>query len=620
MGIVCIDINVIPPFAVNISANGPFTICQGGNLTLDAGAGYSNYNWSNGSTTQTMVVTTPGIYQVTVTNPSGCTGVGSQIVNLIQFQNPSVTANGPVQFCSGGSVVLTTGVYGSYMWSNGATTQSTLVAVSGTYIVTVSNGGNCTGTAQKTVTVYATPVPNIIPSGPVAFCAGGSVNLTVGAPFSAYHWNTGATTQSITATIAGPYTVTVTNVNGCTGVSTMTVTVAANPTPSITYIGTAPCQGGSGVLNPGYWNAYLWSTGATTQTIPVSVAGYYYVTVTNAANCTGTAAIYVNVGPPPVPVITSSTGVFSMCSGSSITLNTGNYASYLWSTGATTQSLVVTAAGTYSVTVTNANGCTGVTQKMVTVLTSPAPVITATNTFCTTGNAALSVTLFASYNWSNAATTQSILVNTAGTYTITVSLSNGCTGSTSATVSNGCITPTNESTSAISFTTAMANWTQPSCYYGYTIRISKHNLNTWTSYTIAPNTHYTFSGLAHATSYDWQIRTNCDAAQTNVSPWCAIQTFTTLGPRDAGYSEEPMFKVFPNPTHDHATMLFYSSDETKFNVRLMDITGRIILNEDHEAMIGDNQYELNLETIAKGAYILVLQKGEHTQQAKIIVQ
>jgi hypothetical protein len=223
----------------------------------------------------------------------------------------------------------------------------------------------------------ATPV--IAESGPTSFCTGGSVTLTAPSGYT-YLWSTGENTQSITASQPGPYSVTVTNTSGCSATSAPTnVTVNAKPaTPVIAESGsTSFCAGGSVTLTAPSGYSYLWSTGADTQSIDVSQAGPYSVTVTNASGCSATsAATNVTVHPKPAtPAITPS-GPTALCPGASVTLTAPAGYTYLWSNGANTQSITVSAAGPYSVTVTNANGCS--TASAPTTVTTYAP--TAINT------------------------------------------------------------------------------------------------------------------------------------------------------------------------------------------------------------------------------------------------
>jgi hypothetical protein len=429
-------VTVNPNPTASITAGGPTTFCAGGSVTLTASSGAS-YLWSTGATTQAVTVTASGSYSVTVTNANGCSATSSPTVVTVN-PNPtaSITAGGPTTFCAGGSVTLTATSGASYLWSTGATTQAVTVTASGSYSVTVTNANGCSATSSPTVvTVKPNPTASITAVGPTTFCAGGSVTLTA-ASGSSYLWSTGATTQSISASAGGNYSVTVTNANGCSATSSPTVvTVNANPTASITAGGpTTFCAGGSVTLTASSGTSYLWSTGATTQAITASASGNYTVTVTNANECSATSApTVVTVNPNPTASITAG-GPTTFCEGGSVTLTASSGSSYLWSTGATTQSIAASTSGGYSVTVTSASGCSVTsTPTTVTVNANPAaPVITADGptTFCAGGSVTLTAPASPAYLWSNGATTQSIVASTSGNYSVTVTNANGC-GSTS---------------------------------------------------------------------------------------------------------------------------------------------------------------------------------------------
>jgi hypothetical protein len=150
------------------------------------------------------------------------------------------------------------------------------------------------------------------------------------------------------------------------------ITINSNPVPVITGA-LAFCSGSSTTLDAGAYSSYLWSTAATTQTIPVSTAGTYSVTVTNSNGCTAASSpVTTEVNPLPTPSIS---GALTFCAGSSSTLDAGSYAGYLWSTGATTQAIPVSIANTYTVTVTNSNNCTAVSAPVTTIVNS-SPTIT----------------------------------------------------------------------------------------------------------------------------------------------------------------------------------------------------------------------------------------------------
>lgn len=191
---------------------------------------------------------------------------------------------------------------------------------------------------------------------------------------------------------------------------------------------TAICAGGTLNLNAGYPGAtYLWSTTDTTQSISVTTSGTYHVLVTEASGCSDRDTVVVTVNPVPTVNLGNDTAI---CSGNSLTLNAGNAgATYLWSTAATTQSISVTASGTYWSKVTNANGCFSYDTVVVTV--NPVPTVALGNdtSFCVgdsitlnAGNAGMS------FLWSNGDTTQTITASASGTYWAKVTNTNGCFG------------------------------------------------------------------------------------------------------------------------------------------------------------------------------------------------
>jgi len=403
-----------------ITPLGSTALCPGGSVVLQANPGNS-YLWSNGATTDTIVVSSAGTYTVTVTQFGNCSAVSTPVV--VTQSAPVAVINGVLTICSGSNTTLTATAGTSYQWSTGATTQSVSVGTSNVYTVTVTYSGGCTATASVNVTANTNPVPSI--TGNNSICQGQSSTISAGS-YSGYSWSTGATTSSININTAGSYSVTVTDANGCTGTATFNLAVNANPTPTITGV-TSFCAGGNSTLNAGggYTN-YLWSGGATTQTINVTTGGNYAVTVTNAAGCTATTSKVITVNALPVP---SVTGTLAFCAGKNTTLTVpGSYASFQWSNGATTSNITVNTASTFTVTVTDANGCTGSKSATTTINTNPVPSITGNNSICQGQSSTISAGSYSGYSWSTGATTSSININTAGNYSVTVTDANGCTG------------------------------------------------------------------------------------------------------------------------------------------------------------------------------------------------
>jgi nitrogen fixation protein FixH len=253
-------------------------------------------------TINTMSVTgnATGNYSVAVTNAnnlSATSAVVSVVVNALPIV--TITAGSATTFCAGGSVVLTASAGSSYLWSNGAVTQSITVNASGNYSVTVTDATNYSATSEATVvTVNPLPTAAITAGGATTFCTGGSVILTSSSA-TGNVWNTGETTRSIKVSTTGDYSVTATAA-GCSSTSAITsVTANTAPVPTVTPDGpTTFCAPASVTLTSNYATGNTWSNGATTQSITIENSGSYTVTVTSANTCSAMAAqVVVTVTP-----------------------------------------------------------------------------------------------------------------------------------------------------------------------------------------------------------------------------------------------------------------------------------------------------------------------------------
>ena len=421
---------------VTISAGGPTTFCSGGAVTLTAnpsgGSGsFASYQWLlNGSpigaaNATTYNATATGNYSVTVTDTNGCTGTSApQSVSVTT--PPSAAINAPASVCansSAGANIVSPVGGATYTWTvtNGSVTfgqgTSSIVFAAGTAspvsISVVASLGGCTSNGSASVAVGAF-TPTI--TGSNSFCPGGNTTLTASAANS-YQWSLngspigGATAQTYVATAAGNYTVTESNASGCNGTSApFTVSQAPLTPPTVTPGGpTTFCSGGSVTLTSSAAATYQWLIngspigGSTAQSINVTSTGSYSVTITSGSCSATSSATAVTVNPTPAVSITGPTAV---CAGGSATLDAGaGFATYAWSTGATTQTITVSPASTttYSVTVTN-NGCSASASKTVTIssgattATILAPSSVPTNS---TGNTASVPPAQAgsSYNW-----------------------------------------------------------------------------------------------------------------------------------------------------------------------------------------------------------------------------
>ncbi len=291
----------------------------------------------------------------------------------------NITANGPTQFCQGSSVVLTANSSSSYVWNTGATTQSITVSSGGSYIVTVTlNGVGSAVSNPVDILVFTTTAASIDAEGPTTFCEGDKVRLKANTS-SSYLWSTGETTKGVTVKIEDVYTVTVTDENGCSSTATQFIDVKGAPSANLNISPTKKvCPGEPVVLSAVVsGNQYLWSTGATTQSITVLDSGQYYVTITSNAGCTKISSKKrIKYFKAPVATISAS-GPLVFPSGSSVTLTSSYGTSYLWTPGNINQrDITVSNTGTYRVRVTNGNGCTSLSNP-VNVIVSGTPIVAA---------------------------------------------------------------------------------------------------------------------------------------------------------------------------------------------------------------------------------------------------
>ena len=382
-------------FPLVLTQNGPLT-CAQTSVTLTASSTEPGLLYQFGrigvgaiggpSASSTLVVSEPGQYRVNGIK-DGCTVLSNVVTVESQADGGvplslSLSNNGPLS-CAQPTVTLTasTTATGSYAFrgpsgpltSSGNTAQ---VSQPGTYTVTFTGSGGCPATASATTTLEssntALPTVSLSNDGPLT-CSKASLTLTASSTATGSYTFSGptgslpASGNTATVTQAGVYSVTLTTAGGCS--ATASTTVTGTPTLSAAISGSLSVCAGNTTLTATGGTAFRWSTGATTPTISAT-AGVYSVTVTEGG-CSGVASATVTTSaPPPLSVSPSATAI---CAGQSATLSaTPGLSSYRWSTGQTTPSISVTAAGTYSVTAISAGGCSATASARVTVNPRPA--------------------------------------------------------------------------------------------------------------------------------------------------------------------------------------------------------------------------------------------------------
>ena len=328
---------------------GPDTssVCPGDSVFLNAGTGFTNYFWSNGSTDSSIYAISPGVYFVAVTDILGC--LGRDTVFVDNDAAPTVDIGRDTSICANVDLTLDAGAGYQYQWSAGGQTSQTIsVNTANTYFVTVTDPGTSCQTVDSIVVGIDT-LPQLALGGPQDLCPGDTLLLDAGAGLADYQWSTGSNDQIIFVGDSGTYEVVITNSFGCSDTDAVAVNLFALPTVDL-GADQDLCPGDEVELDAGAgFNAYEWLTGETTQTLMVSESGAYLVVVTDGNGCKARDTVQVSVQQLPVVALGPDQEI---CPNEQITLDAGSgFTSYLWSTMETTQTITVVDPGTYSVEV-----------------------------------------------------------------------------------------------------------------------------------------------------------------------------------------------------------------------------------------------------------------------------
>ena len=427
-------------------------------VTPSGGTGNYTYSWApSGGTAATATGLAPGNYTVTVTDlTSGC--VTTQTVNVGNTGNVTSTAQQTDNLCSnsnnGSATVNVSGGTGpfTYVWNpNVSTTQTANNLAPGTYSVQVTDANGCTTTQSFNITAPSALTASIVSTN--VLCFGGNTGSAVvtaggGTPGYTYAWSNGDSDDTLNNVSAlSPYTVTITDLNGCTTTQSVNITEPPQINPNVsstpvncTTLGTASAAptGGTGSYT------YSWSpsggTGATESNLN---AGSYTVTITDSNGCSVTQAVTVT---QVATMTVSATGTPAQCFNgntgtASVTITGGNSPfTYSWSpTGGNNANATGLAAGTYTCTITDANGCTATQTFTVTQPTQITGSSGATAPTCNGGNGQATISVSGgtgpyTYAWSPSGGTGTTATVPAGSYTCVATDANGCTFTQSVTI------------------------------------------------------------------------------------------------------------------------------------------------------------------------------------------
>ena len=435
-------VTIEPGLAVDLGPDQ--SICEGATATIDAGydASANTVLWNTGASTRTISTTTSGTFIVVVTDAGGC--MGTDTIDVIVNPNPAPSLS-DAAICAGDPAVTFdpgTGAGWTYLWGGDASGSSRTYSssTSGNFVVDVTDGNGCSGSAAASLVVNPLPVVSI--NDTLIVCPGRDTVFSTGGSYSTYEWNGNASnnTASYQTNQVGDVWLTVTDVNGCQNTATSYLANYPAEVVDLQANQTSICVGGSVTLTPtlsGAGYTYEWENGSTsfTRNVSPTVTTLYEVYVTSGGGCPAYDSLRIVVNPLPVVDVPDQ----SICEGQSATFDAQNEgATFLWSDGSAGRTLTVSQAGSYAVTVTDGNGCVNSDNATLTVNPLPSPSLS--NLTICQGDGAATFDAgpgFTSYLWSGAGagTNRTLQATAAGDYTVTVTNIYGCTQDATASLS-----------------------------------------------------------------------------------------------------------------------------------------------------------------------------------------
>ena len=382
---------VLPTVSITNNTGSSELNCINTSISLTANGGQM-YAWDDGTMSPTNTVSTPGLYTVTATAANGCTNTATVTISQAPVFNAEITNIGTIN-CYGESTSVTVTATGgnpaySYEWSDGQNTQTATGLLAGSYTVTVRDSGGCSVALQCNVTQPIEMQASVVSRDLICGVSQGSLNAVVigGTQPYNYTWSNGITTAENTNVIVGQYGLTVVDINNCMATASAQVSMQGMLSVNAHVTQQISCHGyNDGIVAAEAPNAaeplfYTWSTGNASPEIYNLFEGSYMVTVTDAWGCTGQAGVNL-VSPPEMNLQTyiENPLCYDSRDGKIIATAFGGVApyTYLWNTSSTDSELSNIGMGTYTLTISDAAGCSSVKSVM---LEAPAPIVVETST------------------------------------------------------------------------------------------------------------------------------------------------------------------------------------------------------------------------------------------------
>jgi hypothetical protein len=420
-GIATADLSVeeIMPATLDLSVSN-YTLCNGESLEISLDTTLGPYVWQDGSIGSEYLITTSGLYSVTMSSYCGPSADSVLVTSQI---TPVVDIGDTLALCGGDTLFLTgNGLIGNYSWQDGSTNDSLLVTISGTYALAVDNA--CGMDSDSVVVIYENILlpANLGPD--IHLCPGDDVVLFAANPGTNVIWSNGSINDSIVIDTAGIYSIH--EFNNCFSFFDTVNVFVENAPPAIQLPQQLTlCQGSLDTLNPGVSGVtYLWNDGNQNPTLAISNPGNYSLTVSNSCGIDIDTIQVIDGGPQPMVSLGGDT---SLCPGETMILNPAFTAvnSWMWPDGSTASFFTVTVSGTVSVTVSNACGIAYDTVEIGLLEVTPSVTLDVDTALCPGQSITLSVTIpNVQIQWSDGSTNNSLVINQPGIYY--ASISNSC--------------------------------------------------------------------------------------------------------------------------------------------------------------------------------------------------
>jgi len=414
-------------------------------VNVSGGQSPYQYSWSNGATSSSLSGVVAGTYNLTVTDANDCNETISVTIENIGGANLSLS-NTNID-CAGGATgsatVNITGGDAPYdiLWNNGQNGTTINGLVAGSYTVTVTDASDCV--SSQSVIIAQPQNIEFDVTASLATCneANGSisVNVTGGTPPYIYNWPDGSSSSSISNLAAGSYDLTVIDNNGCDYTETLTVNNAQTAVIDLLPITVTCFEGDNGSIQTTVNGGsapfiYNWSNGETTQNLTDITAGFYNIEITDANGCIVSASTNVEEAEEiTADIVFTNTTCGSANGEATVYPDGGNPPfNYSWSNGDNTQTSSNLAAGSYSVIVTDVNGCKDTFNTLIENVDGPSVALTGSDISCNGGSdgEVVSITNGGTapyiYNWNNGQVTDVAGGLLAGSQTVTVTDANGC--------------------------------------------------------------------------------------------------------------------------------------------------------------------------------------------------